>query len=148
MLGSNATDKRHWTAPELEILENHAHLKPLAIQKRLEKAGFRRTLTAIATRIKRFHGGITQNRLDAGLYNANGVGYLLGVDRNSVLLWINKGWLKAKRAGLSEREDDQWEIKAKDLRDFVINNAARVNGAKCDMVWLIDLLTNYHANGH
>jgi hypothetical protein len=139
---ANQEPGRFWTRPEVEILEANAHLNPKAIQAKLAKAGHPRTLVAIVIRVKRFHGGITQNRIDAGLFNATGAAYLLGVNSKNICDWIRRGWLKARRSGLSEREDDQWEIRAKDLRAFVIDNAGRIDGAKCDLVWLVDLLTN------
>lgn len=141
---------KFWTPDEIQIVEDHAHLSPPAIRRKLQKAGFDRTPVAISIRVKRFHNGITQSRIDAGIYTATAAASLLGVHAREVCLWIKKGWLKARRSGLTDAEADTFEIRTADLRRFIADNAMRINGAKADMVWLIDLMTNRKADaaGH
>lgn len=128
-----------WSAAEDEIISESAHLNFSALAKRLRRAGFKRTETAIAVRLKRL--GAT--REDPDRLTARGLAILLGVDGKRVTAWIDKGWLKAERRGTARTDaqgGDQWWIHRKSVRAFVIDNAAAVDLRKVDKFWFIDLL--------
>lgn len=70
----------------------------------------------------------------------------MGVDAKVVTGWITKGWLKAQRRGTDRTEaqgGDQWWIHRRDVRTFIIQNAAAVDLRKIvDKEWFVDLLAN------
>lgn len=97
------SQNRLWNEEEQRILDDalDAGWGVSTIHTRLRKAGYHRSLTAIRTRItdqgKSFH---------RRHWNANEVSQLFGVDSHSVVLWIKKGWLSAKR--VTGPSSDYW----------------------------------------
>lgn len=131
-----------WTESEIEILEEYGHRHPETIRRRLAHAGFKRTTTAVVVKMKR----LQVDRTDYDHFTATALSKMLGVDGKVVTGWIAKGWLKAKRRG-TDRTDvqggDQWWIHRRDVRAFVVGNAAAVDLRKIvDKEWFIDLLAN------
>lgn len=68
-----------------------------------------------------------------------------GVDIKVVTRWIDQGWLVAGRRGTKRVESqggDQWWIKRKHVRDFVIESIGIIDIRKVDKVWFVDLLSS------
>jgi len=128
-----------WRDAEKAIVLDNAHKRPATIQKLLKRAGFERTEAAIAVMIKR-SGADTQ---DPDHFTARGLASVMGIDGSVVAAWITKGWLAAKRRGTERtaaQGGDQWWIHRRDVRRFIVDNAAVVDIRKADKFWLIDLL--------
>jgi hypothetical protein len=119
-----------WSQPELDYIQERAHINPNNLRMGLARLGYRRTETAISVMLRRL-GACTH---DPNEYNANGLAALFGIDRKGVLNWIEKGWLKAKRRG------ELWSIRRRDVRAFVADNMHAVDIRKVDKFWFIDLL--------
>lgn len=128
---------RTWCKTEIEIIEDNAHLSLDRLQEILKQAGYHRSLIAISIRIRRFGAGVKQARLDAQLYNANDVAFMLGRYHNTVTSWIEKGRLKAKKNG----NNFEWEITKNDLVKFIKKYPTSINGSNADMTLLVDILT-------
>jgi hypothetical protein len=129
-----------WVAAENEIIAENAHLGPAALQRRLVRAGYQRTETAIVVQLKRL-GASTE---DPDHYSARGLAVLFGVDVKVVTGWILKGWLKAAKRGTARTEQqggDEWWISRRQVRRFVVESVQVIDFRKLDKVWLIDLLT-------
>lgn len=129
-----------WSAAEDAILSERAHRRPGSIRKALLSAGFSRTETAIAVRIKR----LRLDTSDPDHYTARGLAMAFGVDSHTIAKWIGKGWLQAKRRGTNRVEQqggDEWWIARKHVRSFVIENVAAVDFRKVEKFWLVSLLT-------
>lgn len=100
---------RRWTDVENDILiaGNEAGNAISTLHKQLRMAGFNRSLSAIADQVAKLQLGWNRN-----WYTATEVGKLMGVENKSVVLWIDKGWLTAKRGvGISS------EYRAEDLEE-------------------------------
>jgi len=127
-----------WSERELKILSNSAHLCPERIQKNLKIAGFSRSATGIVLKRKRM-------RFLSNLkgHSARNVAECFGVDETCISGWIKKGYMKAGRRGTkrtSRQGGDQWFIKDKWIRDFVVNYTAVIDFRKIDKYWITDLL--------
>lgn len=129
-----------WIAAEIEIIAENPHLGPLALKRRLRRAGFERTEVAIVSKL----GLLGASMIDPDHYTANGLAKLFGIDVKVVTGWIAKGWLNARRRG-TERTDlqgDQWWISRRQVRRFVVGSVQVIDFRKLDKVWLVDLLTD------
>jgi hypothetical protein len=128
-----------WKDKEKDLLREHAHRNPDRIVRIFKRRGFVRSTTAIVVMRKRMQlSAVDDNRYTACLLARE-----FGVDAKTVLGWINKGWLKATRRGTGRVENqggDMWWIKRRDIRSFVVENAAHIDLRKVDKVWFIDLL--------
>jgi hypothetical protein len=136
-----------WTEAEDELLERLAHLDAEQAMRRMRKAGFARTTTAVAVRRKRLGIKVSAARTDAGLYTANGLAKLLGIDIHQVLRWIEREGLPARRRGTARTEvqgGDQWEIREPALRQWMKTHAQLIDLRKADVsrFWFINLLAN------
>lgn len=132
-----------WTEEELKILGRNAHLTNRIIQKKLEGAGFHRTEIGILLKRKRMRYVSNLKAQNVGM-----VAECFGVDRRTVVRWIQKGWLKARRRG-TDRTDSQggdyYFIRDKWIRDFVIGSVAVIDFRKLDKQWLVNILTGNFA---
>lgn len=123
------------------MLEETADLSPSQAEKRLRKAGFVRTLTAITVKRKRL-----AIRIQRDGYTGRELAELIGYDERTVSRWIRMGRLKAAEYG-QERGDGRvnaYRVTDKDLREFIIQNPTvlelrRIPAA--NQPWLIELLT-------
>ena len=120
-----------WSAAELAILEECEALTPQAAQKRLLRAGFKRTASAIV--VKRHRLGMRVSE-DPDVFTARGLASALGVESHKVLRWIRGGRLKAKR------RDDTWLIRRRDVRAFLIQHLADWDHRRCEQLWLVETL--------
>lgn len=129
-----------WSDQEVSILEKYAHLTNEGVQKKLDEAGFHRTITAIRFRIQHL-----RLRKNGPFYTASSVAECFGVDHHCVTRWIRMGYLKSKQRGTvrtKQQGGDTLLIHEKDIRKFIINHPTQFDIRKCDQLWLIDLLTN------
>jgi len=69
---------------------------------------------------------------------------IFGVNFKTVQKWVESGKLQAERY---KSENGFWKVTPEDLRQFVIRCPLELQGRKVDMVFLVDLLANYQANG-
>lgn len=131
-----------WSQAEDAVIEDSAHLKPPAIAKRLRRAGFSRSESAIIQR--RWQLGIDARaaKVDAGFYNADQAAVVLGVSGLMVCNFIKRGWLSAVKEGSSATHE--WRITEKALRDFIIHHTAQVRFDKADKYLLVDVLCPRH----
>lgn len=129
-----------WSEAEIEVLERNAHLSPLRIRDRLRQAGFRRSEAGIVLKRKRLQllGNLNGQ-------SATSLAACFGVDPSTVVRWIEKGLLKARRRGTDRGQSqggDIYYLQDKHVRQFVIDNPNVVDLRKVDKHWFIDLLTN------
>lgn len=140
-LGLIAKQKKepNWSEKELEILEHHAHKCPAVIQRHLKKEGVARTEVAIVLKRKRMR--FLQN---LPWCSATSLAECFGVDMKTVQRWILKGHLRATKRGtkrLPQQGGDEWWIKEKDIKQFLIEYICEVDLRKVDKYWLVDVLT-------
>lgn len=132
-----------WTDEERDIVRENFHRAPRTILRMLQRAGYKRTETAITVMGKRL--GAT--REDPHHLTATGLATLMGVDAKTVGGWIARGLLRARRRGtdrtVAQGGDQHW-IHLRDVRVFIIDNAAIVDIRKVDRFWFIDLVARGH----
>lgn len=128
----------NWTGAEIAIVVAHASMCLQSIQRRLKRAGFARTATAIKVRLKR----LGADRRDDDRCNARELSQLFGVDQSTVVGWIEKGWLKARHIDADKTlgKGRNWSIHVRDVRRFVIDNVAAVDVRKVEKFWFVDLI--------
>lgn len=127
-----------WSEKEIQVLERVAHTQPEAIRRHLKKHGFNRSTTGIILKRKRL-------RLLKNLegYSATNLAGCFGVDVKTITRWINLGYLKAKRRGTARTEKqggDQWWVKEKSIKSFIVENIGLIDIRKVDKFWFVDLL--------
>jgi hypothetical protein len=128
-----------WSDAEVALIEKNAHKHPETLRKILLRHGYKRTATSVVVKLKR----LGAERSDPDHYTAKGLAQCFGVDPATVSSWCEHGWLCATRRGTDrtpQQGGDMWWIRHKDVRRFVIENAARVDLRKVDKFWFIDLL--------
>ncbi|HBE45724.1 MAG TPA: hypothetical protein DDW17_09880 [Deltaproteobacteria bacterium] len=128
-----------WSERELHILEKNALFTPATIQRRLRMSGFKRTITAVTLKRKRLHLLRQQTKC-----TARAVAECFGVNESTVAdSWIRKGLLKAQRRGTARTEKqggDEYFIREKDIRKFIIENIGIIDIRKVDKFWFVDIL--------
>lgn len=133
------TKPLRWSEAELSIVRLSAHLGLGAIRKRLAAAGFLRTCVAIKIQMTR-----KSIQAEAEGYSSRQVAQCFGVDEKTVGRWISRGLLKAKRRGtlrIGAQGGDQWLIREKDVRRFILANLGEIHLGKVDKYWFVSLLT-------
>lgn len=139
-ISQKRTKESGWTELELELLKANASFSLERIQDKLRKAGYNRTRTAIKLKIVRWLGGKPKGEN----YTGRELERLFGLDGHCVELWIRKGFLAAGRRGTARtaaQHGDMWDIRPKDVRQFVIEHTELVDFRKLDKFWLVDLLS-------
>jgi hypothetical protein len=136
-----------WTPREDEIIRGGSHLATAALRRRLATAGFRRTQQAVMDRRSGLGIGAEERAVaaeDRGVLTTGQVAAVFGVTAKTVIIWIEKGWLSARRPGLLA-----WEVGRKALREFVAGHAAHVDLRKVevtgDKFLLLDILLDRKA---
>jgi hypothetical protein len=127
-----------WSARELHILELNAMYVPEVIQRKLRARGFRRSVAGIDIKRDRMRFKEQQEPC-----SARAVSRCFGIDTHTVLSWIAKGWLKAAHKGTKRhghQGGDEWIIKDKDIRNFIIDNIGVVDLRKVDKWWFVSVL--------
>ena len=122
-----------WTPEELALLEEHATKKAERIASILRRHGHHRTASAIGIQL-RLHG---IERLDPDVFSATELARCMDVDSHVPLRWIERNGLKARKVGPGRT--GAWEIRRKDLRDWLIRSA-EWDHRRCPREWLVDLL--------
>jgi hypothetical protein len=129
--------KSPWGDEEIRILEKYACYEPLTIKKKLEKAGYQRSIASIVLKRKRMRF----------LSNLGGVSAclcaeFLGVDLHWVLNHISAGSLKAEVIRRDREGKANYHIREKDLRKFIINNPDLIDLRKVEKYYFIELVAN------
>jgi len=131
-----------WTSEEIEIAAELSHRPLSSIQSALKRAGYRRSESAIAVKLKRIGTPMGRNG-DPDRYTGTQLARLFGVTLGVVRRWIIRGWLVASRRGTArtaQQGGDEWWIHRRDVVAFIFNNPAAVDLRKAEKFWLLDLL--------
>lgn len=129
-----------WTDEEVYLLEQLSHLAVGTIIVRLVKAGYkRRTEHSISQKMKQLGLDKRQSRYDSGIYTVKELERLSGISSRTLVSYIEKGWLKAKRR--EEITQIEYDILAKDVRKLFMDYTANVDILRCDKFWFVDVLT-------
>lgn len=129
--------KKPWTEEEISILEKHARYEPLTIMKRLEKAGYQRSIASIVLKRKRMRLLSNGKGMSACL-----CAEFLGIDLHWVLNNIRQGLLKAEIIRRDREGKANYYIKETDLRKFIVNNPDLVDLRRVEKYYFIELVAN------
>ncbi len=129
--------KRPWTDEEIKILEKNARYSPQTIKKRLENAGFQRSIASVVLKRKRMRLLSNLEGMSAGL-----CAEFLGVDLHWVLNYIRQELLKAELIRHDREGKVNYHIREKDLRKFIINNPELIDLRKVEKYYFIELVAN------
>jgi len=128
-----------WSEKENDVLEEYSGESDESIQRILIRKGFiKRSLCAIQVQRKRIGCGIRQGRIDNGIFSATQASIILGVSSKTVVDWIYKKLLPAKK--LSDGRLVQHLISAKNIRIFAGNNPELIDLSKADKIMFITLM--------
>jgi hypothetical protein len=139
-LGLSRTKEPHWSGEEESILQRWGHLTDHAIQTKLKRRGFLRSLTAVHLKVKRLR--IKQN-LDG--YSATQLSKAFGIDGHKVTAWIKSGALPAERRGTERTQaqgGDTYWIRRDDVKPFILRYPEEIDLAKVEKFWFLDILTD------
>lgn len=137
--------EKPWSEKEIEILQECSDLGLPAIQRRLKRAGFERTKSAI--HIKRTRWALKGT---SPWFSANAVAILFGIDRHEISRWIGLGYIKARLKEQEQVNSDRrtWLIHESDIRRFILEHPTEFDIRKItDQVWFLDLVTNGKIGG-
>ena len=129
--------KKKWRADEIKVLERNAHFEPLTIKKRLDKAGFQRSIASIVLKRKRMRLLSNLEGMSACL-----CAEFLGVDVHWVLKHIRSGLLKAQKIRRDSQGKVNYYIKEKNLRKFILNNPELIDLRRVEKYYFIELVAN------
>ncbi len=127
-----------WTERELHIMQLNALFSCEVIQRKLKAVGFKRSIAAIDVKRARM-----RFREQHDPCSAQAVAKCFGVDVHTILRWIEKGWLRAHKKGTrrhGRRGGDEWIIKDREIRAFIIENIGVIDLRKIDKWWLVGIL--------
>jgi hypothetical protein len=131
---TNTTRLDAWTAAELRILEAAAACDLNVIRGKLKAAGFRRTCTAIAVKLKR----LRLDRTDPDRWSATALAPLFGRDPATVADWVARRGLLATRSGSGPTV--KMLIHRRDLRRWIERNPQFVDLRRVDQVFFWDVM--------
>jgi hypothetical protein len=123
---------RPWSRLEIQILDIHVHKSLRIIQRELKKSGFHRTEGSISHKRSKLD---LLPRNDQSLYHSRQLAGLMGVNEKLIVKWINGGMLKAKKSG-----GGQWQIRDRDIKQFILEYTAVFDIRRVDKFWFVDLL--------
>ena len=123
-----------WSAGELELIERWGTCTLPVIRRKLAAAGYTRTETAIAVKLKR----LRIDRDDPDRWSPGDVARALGVDPATVRDWIARRGLAAVTVGRSDRA--RLAIERKALRGWIKLHPRYVDLRRVDQVWFMDLI--------
>lgn len=126
-----------WSAAEDARLASLTDYTLPIIQRHLAAAGYRRTLSAIASRLG--HLGLRAGQCP-DTWSALGLARLLGCDMHQVLRWITRGLLRATKPAGDPERPTQWAIQRADVRKFLITHPGEWDHRGADHLWLIEIL--------
>jgi hypothetical protein len=130
-----------WTAAEDALMGKVPLHSPDMAARIFREHGFPRTPTAIVIRAKRL--GLSR-RYSENL-SGTAAAKIIGMDNKTVTAWCVAGELRASRRPdrrLPQQGGSSWDITRADLRQFVIDNIARIDIRKVDKVAFVDLLVS------
>ncbi len=134
---TSSHQKKKWEDDEIKIIKTNARYSPITIKKRLEKAGFQRSIASIVLKRKRMRFLSNLKGMSACL-----CAEFLGVDIHSVLNYIKSGLLKAEKIRCDQQGKFNYFIRETTLRRFIINNPELVDLRKVEKHYFIELLSN------
>jgi hypothetical protein len=134
---TSSHQKKPWEDKEIKILEKYARYAPLTIKKKLEKAGFQRSMASIVLKRKRMKLLSNLEGMSACL-----CAEFLGIDLHWVLNYIRQGLLKAEIIRHDRQGKANYFIREKDLRRFIINNPDLIDLRKVEKFYFIELVAN------
>lgn len=123
-----------WSHAEDALLEQYAVCTLRVIATKLREAGFARTPTAIAVRMKRKR----IDRTDPDSWSAGDLGRLLGVNGNTVCDWIERRGLTAKKVPFGHT--GRYVITRGALRAWLRQGHGFVDLRKVDQPWFWGLV--------
>jgi hypothetical protein len=133
----SSQQKKKWSREEVIILKKYAQYQPQTIMKKLQKAGFQRSIASIVLKRKRMRLLSNLDGMSASLCAES-----LGVDLLWVLKQIRSGLLKAKEIRKDKQGKINYYIKEKDLRQFVIDNPELIDLRRVEKFYFIELIAN------
>lgn len=130
-----------WSPVEIKIVERNLHQSTVEIRSALAKKGYRRDAHAVVRLIhrKRSMGqwpALSDHAIDQDCYLVQDLMAGLGMSRDQLQRWIDKGWLPAKKW---KGGDGHWVIRRKDLRRALRDYIAHWDHRLADKWFLIDL---------
>ncbi|MEN8262449.1 MAG: hypothetical protein ABFR82_03205 [Nitrospirota bacterium] len=129
--------KIKWGEEEIKILEHNAQYVPQTIKKRLEKAGYHRSIASIVLKRKRMRLLSNLEGMSACL-----CAEFLGVSLHMVLNHIKAGLLRAEIIRYDRQGKVNYYVREKNLRKFIINNPDLIDLRKIEKYYFIELLAN------
>jgi hypothetical protein len=102
-----------WSAEEEGLLREWAWMSPERIVVKFRALGYKRTLTAIAIRMKRLG---TRKHIDG--MTATALSKLMNVDGHTVMRWIADKSIAAERSGTTGDNHDRWYIPTAAIQAF------------------------------
>jgi len=143
----NSSWKRiQWTDEEDQIIRKFGAERAAALQKRLEKIGKIRGLSAIKHRRAALRRCGVEIKPHDSCYSVAEIAAALGVSVSTVGRWIKTGLL-VHRNPIVASAPVKYEVTFGKLRAFLIHHCHTWSyQAKPDLVWLVDFLTNHEAD--
>lgn len=130
-LGLSQPRKTAWTPEEERYLE--ANLHHMSVGRIAKKLG----RTKVAVQRKAASLGIS--KLGEG-YTIHSLADALGCARQTVTLWVERGWLKGKRRQTERPDNDIWYFSDAAVRKFIMQHPHEVDPRRADWLWLVDVL--------
>jgi hypothetical protein len=134
---TSSHQKKPWSKQEISILKQYARYEPQTIMKKLQKAGYQRSIASIVLKRKRMRLLSNQKGISACL-----CADFLGVDLHWVLNYIRQGLLKAEVIRRDREGKANYFIREKELRRFVITNPDHIDLRKVEKYYFIELVAN------
>ena len=128
--------QKPWTQEDIEKLER---LTPLQSPVKIAEA-LKRTLNAVRAK----QNELKFSPLSREWYYLIEVHQITGIHLQVLTRFVHDGKLKAQRYG---NGDERWQVTPKDLKLFLMHYPGELQGRRCDMVTIVDLLTNVKADG-
>ena len=129
------TSYRRWTDPEDELLEQNGWMGLSSIVRKLKRAGFVRSQSAVSQRLTQLKIRASQDG-----YSIRQVSRLFGCDDKRVSRWIEKGLLKAKMTGRGTGANEIRFIATADVRRFLLNSPGEYDHRRIDKMIFLSLL--------
>jgi hypothetical protein len=134
---TSSHQKKSWSKEEVSILKQYAQFEPQTIMKKLQKAGFHRSIASIVLKRKRMRLLSNLKGMSASL-----CADFLGVDLHWVLNYITQGLLKAEVIRRDREGKATYFIREKDIRKFIIDNPELIDLRKVEKYYFIELVAN------
>lgn len=131
---TNRTRLDAWTPEELAIVERYAVATIEVIAAKLRRAGFVRTPTAVCLVLKRRQ----IDRNDPDVWSAQELGPMFGVDPSTVVDWIQRRGLVAKKWGTGAT--NRYMVHRRELRRWIVRNSGYVDLRRVDKAWFWDVM--------